>query len=154
MTRDNLALALLYVGTVAIAFVLGANLFEMVICAPGWRSPGGIDAWRSLTAKRNAGIFFLPLAISSLLCFIAGTALGWNHPAERNPFALGAASAVLVAMILTGTYLVPRAVKIFVGPALDPAESARLLDQFLAVNRVRVAVAFAGLVSALVALRR
>lgn len=102
------------------------------------------------------GVFFLPLAIGSWLCLTASAVLGWNAPAARNPYTLGAATCVLVALVMTGTYLAPRAIKMFVKPPANQtdADARRLLDEFLRVNPVRVAIALAGLVCALLALRQ
>lgn len=145
---SDVPVVLLAVGTVALAFVIGGNLFESIICAPGWRAPDGIQIWRQLTKRRSAGVFFLPLAIGSWLCLTASAVLG------RDRYVLGAAGCVFVSLVMTGTYLAPRAVKMFAKPPADQtdADARRLLDEFLRANPARVAIAFA--VCALVALRQ
>src|SRR5258706_13737230 len=119
MSRDTTAVVLLSLGTVGLAFVAGANLYEQVFCIPSWRTPEGWQAWRTLTEHRNAGVFFLPAAGGGLLCLAAGTALGWNHPAARNPYALAATLAMLAALVLTGAFFVPLNMRLFVRPPSD-----------------------------------
>ncbi len=153
MDRQTLSLVLLNAGTVAIAFVIGANLFEQFIFVPGWQSPEGIEAWRLLTKQRHAGLFFLPLAVSSVVLFATGTGLGWKYSLERNPYALGATVAIFLALVLTGSYIAPRAYRLFAAMT-SPADAARLLTQYQTANVLRLLLAFAGLVSGLCALRR
>jgi uncharacterized membrane protein len=152
----DVPVVLLAVGTVALAFVIGGNLFESIICAPGWRGPDGIAIWRQLTKQRPVGVFFLPLAIGSFLCLAASAVLGWNAPASRNSYMLGASGCVFIALVMTGTYLAPRAIRMFVKPAPNQtdADARRMLEEFLRVNKVRVAIALAALVCALLALRQ
>ncbi len=156
MTRQTVALVMLNAGTVALAFVIGANLFEQFIFTRGWQSPGGIEAWRMLTKQRHGGWFFLPIAVSSLLLLATGTALGWKYSLERNPYALAATIAVFLGLALTGSYIAPRAYRLFSAASAmpSPVDAARLLAQYRTANALRLLVSFAGLVSGLCALRR
>jgi hypothetical protein len=59
MARQTVALVMLNAGTVALAFVIGANLFEQFTCAPGWQSSGGIGELHRATGlspiRRRSG---------------------------------------------------------------------------------------------------
>jgi len=156
MSRELASVVLVGMGAVALAFVIGANIYEQVICVPNWRTPDGMSAWRAMSRGIHPGYFFLTFAPASLLLLGLGTAIGWNHPAERNLWALGATAAVLVGLIFTRVHFLPLNSLLFLHPPPEQthAEVLAMLSSWVGANYVRVAIAFGGLISALVALRR
>ena len=155
MDRSTIAIVLLALGAVCIALVLGGNIYEQIVCVPQWRSPRGLEYWRSI-GERHPGYFFLTFAPASLVCLAAGTAVGWRSSPMRNPYALYATLAVLAALIFTRVFFLPRNRLLFFPATATPdmALAGVLLEQWIVGNYVRVAVTLSGLASALVALRR
>lgn len=156
MDASSISLVLFALGTVCLSFVIGANVYEQVVCVPNWVRPGGLEAYRAFARDRHAGYFFLTFAPAALVCLAAGTALGWKAPGARDPYALYATLAVLGALIFTRVYFIPRNRLLFL-PATathNDSQATVLLRQWIVGNYVRVAVAVSGLVSALIALRK
>jgi len=156
MSRELASVVLVGMGAVALAFVIGANIYEQMICVPQWRTPEGMTAWRVMTSGVHPGYFFLTFAPTSLLLLGLGTAIGWNHPVERNLWALGATAAVLAGLILTKVHFLPLNSLLFLHPPPEQTheEVLAMLRSWVGVNYARVAITLGGLISALVALRR
>ncbi len=104
----------------------------------------------------NPGYFFLTFGPTGLLALAASTIVGWNDPGGRYRFTLAATLAVLAALALTAVYFVPTNMKLFMNPSPDlaPAQATAMVERWIAVNRVRVALAFAAVVCAMIAMRR
>jgi uncharacterized membrane protein len=154
--RESVGLVFVGVGAAGLAFVIGANLYELVVVVPAWRAMDSLRAWRAVIARRHPGYFFLTVAPASLLCLVIGTTAGWSGSSDRNVFSLVAVAAVFVALLLTKIYFVPRNEKLFLHPPHDESESAvsELVHQWIAANRLRVLIALSGLACALIALAR
>jgi len=156
MASSEVAIALFGLGAACFAFVIGGNLYEVVVCVPRWRSPGGLQAWRTFTGPRHAGYFFLSFAPIALVLLAAGTALGIGDAPQRTPWAIYTTAAVLAMLVFTRVFFIPRNLRLFMLPTVtsDDDEAARLLRQWIAGNYVRVALSLTALASAIVALRR
>jgi len=139
---------LLAIGTINLGLLIGGNVFEQLYVMPGCRQAGGIATWKAFNT-RNVALFFLPLAVSAGLCLVASTALVYSDAK------LVAMASVVAALVLTGAYIIPRIVRVFARPrpGQTEAESLRLLGQYRSANRVRLVLAFSGLVCAVIALR-
>jgi uncharacterized membrane protein len=150
----DLATPLFAIGTVGFALVLGANIFEQVVCVPGWRTEAGLRAWRELIRVRHPGYFFLTVAPISLVCLLAGTILGWDNLARR-PYALAATITLCVMLAFTRAFFIPLNLRLFLRPQAQTwAETSRLVERWVRVNHVRVAFTAGAVVLAVMGLRR
>jgi hypothetical protein len=153
--RSSIALVVFLVGTVCMSFVLGANIYEQVVCVPKWRTLAGLQAWRAFTGDLHAGYFFLTFAPAGLVFLAIGTALGWSQSPARNPYALYATLVVLGVLIFTRVYFIPRNVRLFLPTGTqDEVEATTLISEWVIANYFRVAFMLTALVSALIAARR
>jgi Domain of unknown function (DUF1772) len=153
---QSIGLVFLGLGTAGLAFVIGANLYELVVVVPAWRSMDGLRTWREVIARRHPGYFFLTVAPSALLCLVVGTGLGWSHSGRRTAFSLAAVAALLAGLVFTKVFFVPRNRKLFLEPPSDESEGEvrQLVHQWIAANRLRVLIAGIGLMCALIAIHQ
>ena len=156
MNSELVSVVLLSIGTLCTSFVLGANIYEQIVFIPTWLTPEGLETWRTVVHRVNPGYFFLTFGPTGLLALAASTIVGWNDPGGRYRFTLAATLAVLAALVLTAVYFVPTNMKLFMNPPPDlaPAQATAMVERWIAVNRVRVALAFAAVVCAMIAMRR
>jgi hypothetical protein len=155
MNRETAAVVVFSLGTAALAFVLGANLYELIFLIPNWRTPEGLQAYRTLVAHRSPALFFQPLGNLSIVCLVVGTVLGWPSAAARRPWALGTTLAMLSALALTLAFFLPLNLRLFVRPLNDAwPEVAKLVDRWAALGYLRLAITGGALVAAMGGLRR
>jgi hypothetical protein len=145
----------LFVLNHGIAF--GAGLYEQRIIVPLWfsRSSGSSirvnsAAMRDTDAGRRFWAFVttVPLTLLTLANLVAG----WQSRGPRHGWWLGAAAITLIERIATFSYFIPTALRLMRAEALPAARVEAMAAQWIALNRVRTALALIGWLAALKAL--
>ncbi len=145
----------LFVINHGIAF--GAGLYEQSIVLPLWfeRSAVGSIRVNSEAMRRTdtgrrfwAFVTTVPLTLLTLV----NLPLAWQSLGSRRGWWLGAALVTLLERIGTFSYFIPTAIKLMRGDTAPPEKIGAMASQWLALNRVRGALALAGWLAALKAL--
>jgi hypothetical protein len=146
----------LFVINHGIAF--GAGLYEQRIIWPQWfsRSESGIRVnsaamWSADTGRRFwVSVTTVPLTLLTLASLVAA----WQSQGPRQTWWLGAAVITLLERIGTFSYFIPTALQLMREreDALPAAKAGALASQWMALNRVRAALALIGWLAALRAL--
>ena len=145
----------LFVINHGIAF--GAGLYEQRIILPLWfdrSSTEGIrvnaGAMRSTDTGRRFWAFVTTVPLTLLT--LVNLPLAWQSLGSRRGWWLGAALVTLLERIGTFSYFIPTAIKLMRGDTAPPEKIGAMASQWLALNRVRGALALAGWLAALKAL--
>ena len=145
----------LFVINHGIAF--GAGLYEQRVILPQWfsrSSESGIRvnsaAMRSTDSGRSFWVFVttVPLTLLALANLVAA----WQSQGPRHEWWLGAAVITLVERITTFSYFIPTALRLMSAEALPSVNVEAMASQWIALNRVRLALALGGWLAALRAL--
>jgi hypothetical protein len=141
----DIAALLLLAGLLVQGCLLGANLFEAVVDVPNWTRPGGVAAYRSFIAVRNAGHFYRVLSPLSLVILAAALAIGWGST-TRNILVATSLGAGVISEVFTVAYFFPRNAKLFFS-AEPPSggEQARLVGEWGRANLLRSAIMVMGM---------
>jgi hypothetical protein len=145
----------LFVINHGIAF--GAGLYEQRIILPLWFDRSSAEnirvnaaAMRSTDTGRRFWAFVTTVPLTLLT--LANLALAWQSQGPRHEWWLGAALVTLAERIATFSYFIPTAIKLMRAETLPLEKVAAMASQWLALNRVRAALALAGWLAALKAL--
>jgi hypothetical protein len=145
----------LFVINHGIAF--GAGLYEQRIILPQWfnaSSESGIRvdgaAMRSTDTGRRFWAFVTTVPLTLLT--LANLVVAWQSQEPRHDWWLGAAVITLVERVATFSYFIPTALRLMRAEALPSAKVEALASQWMALNRVRAALALIGWLLALRAL--
>jgi len=144
----------LFVINHGIAF--GAGLYEQRIVLPQWfsRSESGIRVNSAAMRGTDTGRRFWAFVTTGPLTLLtlANLIVAWQSQGPRHEWWLGAAVVTLIERIATFSYFIPTALRLMRAEALAPAKVEAMASQWMALNRVRAALALIGWLAALRAL--
>jgi hypothetical protein len=145
----------LFVINHGIAF--GAGLYEQSIILPLWfeRSAEGSvrvngEAMRSTDTGRRFWAFVTTVPLTLLT--LGNLAVAWQSQGPRHEWWLGAALVTLLERIGTFSYFIPTAIKLMRADTVPSEKKGAMAGRWMALNRVREALALAGWLAALKAL--
>jgi hypothetical protein len=148
---------LLWLFVINLGVAFGAGLYEQRIILPLWfeRSAAGSirvngEAIRSTDTGRRFWGFVTTVPLTLLT--LGNLAVAWQSQGPRHEWWLGAALVTLLERIGTFSYFIPTAMKLTRAETLPPEKSAAMASQWLALNRLRAALALVGWLAALKAL--
>jgi hypothetical protein len=148
---------LLWLFVINLGIAFGAGLYEQRIVLPQWFSRSSESGFRVNTAVMRstdtgrrfwAFVTTVPLTLLTL----ANLAVAWKSQGHRHEWWLGAAVITLVERISTFLYFIPTALRLMRVEALPPAKVEAMASQWIALNRIRAALALIGWLAALKAL--
>ena len=149
---------LLWLFVINLGIAFGAGLYEQRIIWPQWfsRSESGIRVnsgamWTTDTGRRFwLSVTTVPLTLLTLASLVAA----WQSQGPRRPWWLGAAVITLLERIGTLSYIIPMALQLMREreDALPAAKAGAMASLWMALNRVRSALALIGWLAALRAL--
>lgn len=153
MTSTHLALALLGLGVVGQAMLLGANAFEAVVDVPNWRDPEGLRSYRGFLRRRNAGHFYRVVSPATIVLLVVALIVDWRGMSARDLLVGAALAASIAAEVFTVAYFFPRNRRLFFQEDAPPGPDERaLVDQWGRANLVRIAVMVTGVACSATAL--
>ena len=136
---------------------VGAGLYETRMAVPQWfsRSSGsGIqvnsEAMRRTDAGRRFWVYVTTVPLTLLT--LASLSVAWQSHNPRHEWWLVAAVVTLAERIATLSYFIPRGLKLMRADTLPRARVEAMASQWVALNRLRVALAVIGWLAALKAL--
>ncbi len=148
---------LLWLFVIDLGIAFGAGLYEQRIVLPLWfdrSSPGTIrvnrEAMRSIDTGRKFWGFVTTVPLTLLT--LVNLPLAWNSVWARREWWLAAALVTLLERIGTFSYFIPTAIKLMRVDTAPPEKLGAMASQWIALNRVRGALALAGWLAALKAL--
>jgi len=145
----------LFVINHGIAF--GAGLYEQRIIIPQWFSRSSESGVRvNSAAMRNPDVgrqFWAFVSTGPLtLLTLANLVVAWQSFGPRHDWWLGAAVITLIERVATFSYFIPTAIRLMRADALPAAQAASMASRWIALNKVRAALALIGWLAALRAL--
>ncbi|HEU5261994.1 MAG TPA: hypothetical protein VFU41_11300 [Gemmatimonadales bacterium] len=148
---------LLWLFVVFSGIAVGAGLYEMRITVPLWFSrsaESGIQVNSEAMLRADAGRRFwvFVTTVPLTLLTLASLAVAWQPASPRHEWWLVAAVVTLVERIATLSYFIPRGLKLMRADTLPRARVEAMASQWMALNRVRAALALTGWLAALKAL--
>ena len=145
----------LFVVNHGIAF--GAGLYEQRVILPQWfsrSSESGIRvnsaAMRSTDTGRRFWAFVTTAPLTLLT--LANLIVAWQSQGPRHKWWLGAVVITLLERIATFSYFIPTALRLMGADAVPSGKVQAMASQWLALNRVRAALALIAWLAALRAL--
>jgi len=149
--------ALLWLFVIFSGIAVGAGLYETRINVPRWFAPAAgsamrvnVDAIRSDDSGRRfwAYVTTVPLTLLTL----AGCLVTWSPETARERWWLAGAGVMFVERIGTFGYFIPRLLKLLHPERMTREGAAQVARNWMRLNYVRAALAFAGWLAALRAL--
>jgi len=139
--------------TVSVVVWLCGNVYEESVVVPNFvfgDVRASMLAFRAFFHASNPALFYAPLGPLVIAGSVATVIKSWRDPARRR-MALGAATCVIVAVLLTAWIVVRVNLRLFFGPVMtDLVEARSLARQWLVLNAMRIGLS----VIAIVSLRR
>ena len=142
----------LFVINHGIAF--GAGLYEHRIILPQWfihSSKSNLrvngEAIRSTDTGRRFWAFVTTVPLSLLT--LANLFVAWRSPGPRHAWWLGAALITLVERTATFSYFIPTILRLMRTEAHAAASAEAMASRWMALNRIRLALALIGWLAAL-----
>ena len=135
----------------------GAGLYEMRINVPRWFTPVDavavrVDAAAMTTDDSGRRFWGYITTVPLTLLTVAGCVIAWNPATTRERWWLAAAVVMLAERLGTFGYFIPTLLKLMQAGRLPPAEAEHAARHWVRLNRIRLALAFAGWLAALKAL--
>ncbi|MER3424164.1 MAG: hypothetical protein C4293_14030 [Nitrospiraceae bacterium] len=148
---------LLWLFVVFSGIAVGAGFYEMRITVPQWFSRSSessiqvnSEAMRRIDAGRRFWVFVTTVPLTLLT--LASLPVAWQSESPRHEWWLAAALITLAERIGTFSYFIPKGLRLMHAETRPPLTAEVMASQWMALNRVRAALALLGWLSALKAL--
>ena len=154
--RTALIAVLVALALLGLAQWFFGNLYEAVVTAPNWRIGFEYEALtgQSQNADRPLRYYVPTTWVAAVLLWVA-TVLGWRSQPGARRWLTGAAVATAASLLLTAYIVTQLNLKLFFGTPVHDAESVRpLMEQWQALNWVRVSLLGIALIATAESLRR
>lgn len=155
--RERITRFMIWIMVLSMGPLVGAKLFDLLVLVGAWSAsppeslrllPYG-DAW-----PVDTGDFFIPGSAAALLASLTAAVAGWRTPWGYRLLLMTPLVIIVATLVLTVGIFWPlnaalwHAAQQAPGAISDPAEIVAMTQEWVALDRVRLALAFVGFAAA------